>query len=82
MTDYVKPFHHMGAGIYGQPVPQQYFHRSISLLFNTCFKHAFVLDGMEEPTFPVDANLTSRMPLSFGNIPSIPPVLVTRMVLK
>jgi len=82
VTDYAKPSHNMGLGIFGQPVPQHYFHRSISLLFNTCFKHGFVLDGMEEPTFPDDADLTSRMPLSFMNMPSIPPVLAARLVLK
>ena len=82
VTDYAEPFHHMGVGILGQPVPQHYFHRPVSLLFNTCFKHGFVLDEMEEPTFPDDADLKSRMPLSFVNMRAIPPVLVARMVLK
>ena len=82
VTDYAKPFHHMGVVIAGQPVPQHYFHRSISLLFNTCFKHGFVLDGMDEPTFPEGFQGKSRMPLSFYSMPSIPPVLAARMVLK
>jgi 2-polyprenyl-3-methyl-5-hydroxy-6-metoxy-1,4-benzoquinol methylase len=82
VTDYAEPFHHMGLGIPGQPVPQHYFHRPVSLLFNTCFKQGFVLDGIEEPTFPDDADLKSGMPLSFGNMRAIPPVLVARMVLK
>lgn len=82
VTDYAKPFHHMGVGIPGQPMPQHYFHRPVSLLFNTCFRHGFVLDGIEEPTFPGDAELKSGMPLSFGNMRAIPPVLVARMVLK
>jgi len=82
VTDYASPHHHMGAGIPGQPVPQHYFHRPIGLLFNTCFKHGFVLDRMEEPTFPDEAALTSRLLLSFANMRGIPPVLVARMVLK
>jgi ubiquinone/menaquinone biosynthesis C-methylase UbiE len=82
ITDYARPYVHMGVGIYGQPVQQHYFHRPISLLFNTCFKHGFVLDGMEEPTLPEELKGKSRMPLSFNNMPTIPPVLVARMVLK
>ena len=82
VTDYAKPYHFMGQGIYGQPVPQHYFHRPISMLFNTCFKHGFALDGMEEPIFPDDAELKSANPLSYSNMPHIPPVLVARMVLR
>ncbi len=82
VTEYAEPFHHMGVGIPGQPTPQHYFHRPVGLLFNTCFKHGFVLDGIEEPTFPDDAELKSGMPLSFGNMRASPPVLVARMTLK
>jgi len=82
VTDYARPFHYMGLGIIGQPVPQHYFHRPVSLLFNTCFKHGFVLDRMEEPTFPDNADLVPPMPLSFVNMRAIPPVLVARMVLR
>ena len=82
VTDYAKPYHYKGLGIIGQPVPQHYFHRPISLLFNTCFKHGFVLDGMEEPVFPEEFQSTSANPLSFGHMRAIPPVLVARMVLR
>jgi hypothetical protein len=82
ITDYTRPYAHMGLGIFGQPVPQHYFHRPISLLFNTCFRHGFALDGLEEPTLPKESKGKSRMPLSFDNMPTIPPVLVARMVLK
>jgi 2-polyprenyl-3-methyl-5-hydroxy-6-metoxy-1,4-benzoquinol methylase len=82
VTEYARPYAYMGLGIYGQPVQQHYFHRPVSLLFNTCFKHGFVLDGMEEPTLPEELKGKSRMPLSFDNMPAIPPVLVARMVLK
>jgi len=82
VTDYARPYAHMGLGIFGQPEPQHYFHRPISLLFNTCFRYGFALDGMEEPLFPEGFQDKSRMPLSFNNMPTIPPVLVARMVLK
>ena len=82
ITDYARPYVHMGIGIVGQPEPQHYFHRPTSLLFNTCFKYGFVLDGMEEPPFPEDFQGKSKLPLSFYNMPTIPPVLVARMILK
>jgi ubiquinone/menaquinone biosynthesis C-methylase UbiE len=82
ITDYARPYTYMGVGIMGQPTPQHYFHRPISLLFNTCFKHGFVLDGMEEPTLPEELKGKSRMSLSFNNMPALPPIMVARMVLK
>ncbi|UCB43907.1 MAG: class I SAM-dependent methyltransferase [Dehalococcoidales bacterium] len=82
ITDYARPYAYMGLGIYGQPVPQYYFHRPISLLFNTCFNHGFALDGLEEPTLPEELKGQSRILLSFDNMPTMPPVLVARMVLK
>ena len=82
VTDYAEPFHHMGVGILGQPVPQHYFHRPVSLLFNICFKHGFVLDGMEEPLFPEGYQSQSASPMAYSRMQHIPPVLVARMVLK
>jgi SAM-dependent methyltransferase len=79
VTDYSEPFAYKGSGIIGQPEPQYYFHRSISLLFNTCFRYGFVLDGMEEPVFPEGYQGTSDSPLSYNHMPYIPPVLVARM---
>ncbi len=82
VTEYTKPFGYKGLGIPGQPEPQYYFHRSISLLFNTCFKYGFVLDGMEEPVFPKGFQSSSNSPFAYGQMPLIPPILVARMVLK
>jgi 2-polyprenyl-3-methyl-5-hydroxy-6-metoxy-1,4-benzoquinol methylase len=82
ITDYTEPFSYKGLGIPGQPEPQHYFHRPISLLFNTCFKHGFVLDDMEEPVFPEGFQSDSTSPLAFNRMPFIPPILVARMVLK
>ncbi|MBI2852043.1 MAG: methyltransferase domain-containing protein [Chloroflexi bacterium] len=82
VSDYTKPFAFKGIGIRGQPEPQYYFHRSISLLFNACFRYGFVLDGIEEPVFPEDFTGRSDNPLSFDRMPLVPPVLVARMVLR
>jgi len=82
VTDYAEPYTYKGFGIPGQPEPQYYFHRPINLLFNTCFKYGFVLDDMEEPVFPEGFQGNTNNPLTFSRMPSIPPVLVARMVLK
>jgi 2-polyprenyl-3-methyl-5-hydroxy-6-metoxy-1,4-benzoquinol methylase len=82
ITEYTEPFAYKGLGIPGQPEPQYYFHRPISLLFNTCFKYGFVLDGMEEPVFPKGFQTSSSSPFAYSRMPLIPPILVARMVLK
>jgi 2-polyprenyl-3-methyl-5-hydroxy-6-metoxy-1,4-benzoquinol methylase len=82
VTEYTEPFAYKGVGIPGQPEPQHYFHRSISLLFNTCFKYGFVLDGIEEPVFPRRFQSSSSSPFTYSRMPLIPPILVARMVLK
>lgn len=82
VTEYAEPFAFKGLGILGQPEPQHYFHRPISLLFNTCFKYGFALDGMEEPVFPKGFRSSSSSPFAYSRMPLIPPILVARMVLK
>jgi hypothetical protein len=61
----------------GQPVAQYYFDRPISLLFGSCFRAGFVLDGLEEPVF--DEGAEAKRPLGWGHYREIPPVLVARM---
>lgn len=68
-----------GEAMPGQPVPQYYFHRTISKLFNTCFQAGFVLDGMEEPTFSQVEQPASNRPLNWANYTRIPPVMAARM---
>ncbi len=68
-----------GIALRGQPVPQPYFHRSLQEVLNFGFEQGFVLDKLEEPSFPPD-HPAGRDPLSFGaNYSDIPPVLVSRM---
>jgi len=77
VSKYIQPSVTKGLGIIGQPVPQYYFHRPISVLFNACFKAGFILDGLEEPVFPQPTDATS--PFGWGNYNEIPPALVARM---
>ncbi len=79
LTGYSKAFTYPGVGIPGQLEPQHYFHRPISMLFNTCFKFGFVLDSLEEPTLPEELVNTRTSPLNWVKLPQIPPVLVARM---
>jgi hypothetical protein len=52
------------------------------MLFNTCFRHGFVLDGIEEPTLHEDLDDEHVSPLNWIKLRSIPPILVARMRLK
>jgi 2-polyprenyl-3-methyl-5-hydroxy-6-metoxy-1,4-benzoquinol methylase len=74
---YLEPEARQGIGIRGQPHPQHYFHRPLSVLLNVCFGNGFVLDGLEEPGFgPADEGSCE---FSWARFKGIPPVLVARM---
>ena len=67
------------AAIRGQPQPQLVFHRPLQELLGAAFNAGFVLDGLEEPSFPPD-HPPGRDSLSWGaNFSEIPPVLVARV---
>jgi SAM-dependent methyltransferase len=79
---YKTPIVARGAAIAGQPQPQLYFHRPLSVLLGACFAAGFVLDALEEPAFPPE-HPVGRYPLGWnGNYSEIPPVLVARLRLK
>ncbi len=79
VSGYITPTIVRGAAINGQPQPQLYFDRPLSVLLGACFKAGFVLDALEEPAFPPD-HPAGRNPLSWnGNYSEIPPVLVARL---
>jgi 2-polyprenyl-3-methyl-5-hydroxy-6-metoxy-1,4-benzoquinol methylase len=80
ITNYITPATFKGLGVIGQPVPQFYFHRPLSLLFNSVFRAGFVIDGMDEPVFP--SSEEARRPFSWENFREIPPVLVARARLR
>jgi hypothetical protein len=59
-------------GMPGQQVPQWYFHRPLHELLAPAFTAGFVLDAIEEPTFP--EGHASR----FGA--ELPPILAARLI--
>ncbi len=78
VSDYLVVPAGKGTGMPGEPEPHWYFHRPLHELFDAFFRAGFVLDGLEEP-----ALMTQNMnphPLSWSNLPGIPPVLVARFV--
>jgi 2-polyprenyl-3-methyl-5-hydroxy-6-metoxy-1,4-benzoquinol methylase len=77
IESYATPYATRGLAVSGQPVPQYYFHRPLSMLFTHCFNAGFVLDGIEEPAFHNE--VAPNRPFSWPNFPDIPPVLVARM---
>ena len=76
---YMTPSVARGAAIAGQPKPQLYFHRPLQVLLGAGLKVGFVLDDLEERSFPPD-HPQGRNPLAWGgNFSEIPPVLVARL---
>ena len=69
-----------GAGMPGEPAPHPYFHRPLGELFGSCFRAGFVVDGVEEPSFPrsPEGSPNRPRPLSWENFLEIPPVLLAR----
>ena len=80
VTDYLHVPPGKGAGMPGEPAPHPYFHRTLSELFGACFGAGFVVDGVEEPSFPKpeEGSQAFTRALSWTNFPGIPPVLVAR----
>ena len=74
---YLTPQPFEGLGIVGQPVPQYYFHRPLSVLLTTCFEAGFVLDGIEERAF--DENVQADRELSWANFRETPPMMGARL---
>ena len=79
ITRYAEAYHYLGKGILAQPEPQHYFHRPLNMLFKTCFKYGFVLDGLEEPQLPEELDSSKASPLSWLKKRSIPPLMICRM---
>lgn len=84
VTAYRTPVAYKTEGILGQPEKQYCFHRPLSLIFKMGFEHGFVVDGFEEPAFerPAEQKGPFHRPLSWKNMPEIPPILVLRMRLE
>ena len=67
-----------GLAVLGQPVPQWYFHRTLSDLLNAAFRAGLVMDGLEEPYFPPEVSRDVQT-LSWRRFTEIPPVLAVRL---
>ena len=77
VSGYIHPLTHQGVAMIGQPVPQYYFHRPLSLLLKPALEAGFVLDGLAEPVFAPPAYKERSL---FENVYSdIPPALVARL---
>ncbi len=82
VTGYLSPSVKLGLAIPGQQRPHPYFHRPLQMLLGAGFAAGFVLDGLEEPSFPPD-HPKGRTPLSWGpEFAEIPPVMIVRMRLS
>jgi 2-polyprenyl-3-methyl-5-hydroxy-6-metoxy-1,4-benzoquinol methylase len=66
-----------GIGIFGQPVAQYYFDRTLSTLLNTCFSAGLYMDGIDEPLLTGEAKEGAAF--SWQNFKEFPPALVVRL---
>lgn len=76
ISGYLTPTAYKAEGIVGQPEPQYYFHRPLSILFNAGFREGFIVDGFEEPAFQTGLDDAAAV---WWRHPDIPPILVVRM---
>lgn len=75
---YIKPSKVQGLALDNQPQPHTYFHRPLHSLLNTAFKFGFVLDGLEEPTFPPEL-AANNFGISWYKFIEVPPVIAVRL---
>jgi SAM-dependent methyltransferase len=67
---------HRGVGAPAEPAPHYYYHRPLSQLLGEAFAAGLVLDALEEPGFPPEAE---PRPLSWASVWQMPPVLAGRL---
>ena len=79
VSGYMTPMVSRAAALTRQPKPHLLFHRPLQVLLGTAFDAGFVLDGLEERSFPPDSPGGSDLLSWGGNFSEIPPVLVARL---
>jgi hypothetical protein len=80
VSRYLSPYTQQGLAMPNQPEPHPYFHRSLHDLLAPALRAGFVLDALEEHSFPPDQTAVGSTPLSWsGHFSEIPPVLVVRL---
>ena len=75
---YIKSSKVRGLALENQLQPHTYFHRPLHTLLNIAFKLGFVIDGLEEPTFPPEIT-TKNIDIGWCKFSEIPPVIVVRL---
>jgi SAM-dependent methyltransferase len=73
---YSDPITTTGLAIVGQPAPQYYFHRPLSMLLGAFLAEGFALDALEEPVFEANTDRASVFEKVFERIP---PAMVARL---
>lgn len=74
---YLSAFTFEQMGIEGQPTPHFCYHRPLGELVKPAFENGFMIDGIEERTYPTH-DLSNVDPLSRKSFPEIPSVLGIR----
>lgn len=77
VTRYRTAFVDLTPGLLHQPEPHPLFHRSFEELFRVIFETGFVMDGFEEPAFPVGPRVKNVF--TWAKRPEIPPAVVIRV---
>jgi ubiquinone/menaquinone biosynthesis C-methylase UbiE len=79
MSEYTQSAVYHEKAMVGMTALQYGVHRPISELLAACFEAGFVVDGMEEPTFPEGAFATSGKHDRWRAYRELPPVLAVRL---
>jgi SAM-dependent methyltransferase len=79
VSRYLRPWSTKGAGIDGQPAAHYYFERPLSVLFASCFRAGFALDGFEELAPPPPPDPSQLRPFSWAYFQEVPAFLVGRL---
>jgi 2-polyprenyl-3-methyl-5-hydroxy-6-metoxy-1,4-benzoquinol methylase len=66
-----------GLAVRGQPQPHWYFMRTLTDLFEPCFRAGFVMDALGEPAFAEPDD--KAVDFGWSHFPEIPPVLIARL---
>jgi hypothetical protein len=77
ITRYMAETTDLSSGILNQPEPHYSYHRPIHILVRDATAAGFVIDAMEEPSFPTGVGAKSAF--AWAKRPDIPPALVIRM---
>ena len=79
IANYLIEKSNLGVGMVGQPKPQYYFHRPVSVILKHFFESGFVLDAYEEPSF---ADVKNPASMNANVYRHIPPALICRLRLQ